>query len=48
MASSRWCDEPVATPMARMPARFADTPVLAKPYRRHDIQAALEQLQAAQ
>ncbi|WP_213602732.1 response regulator [Pseudoxanthomonas japonensis] len=31
-----------------MPARFADTPVLAKPYRRHDIQAALEQLQAAQ
>ncbi len=31
-----------------MPARFADTPVLAKPYRRHDIQAALAQLQAAQ
>ncbi|WP_313928473.1 response regulator [Pseudoxanthomonas sp.] len=31
-----------------MPARFADTPVLAKPYRRHDIQAALEQLQATQ
>lgn len=30
-----------------LPARFADAPVLAKPYRRHDIEAALSQLRTA-
>lgn len=30
-----------------LPARFADAPVLAKPYRRQDIEAALSQLRAA-
>ncbi|KRA52314.1 hypothetical protein ASD77_11580 [Pseudoxanthomonas sp. Root65] len=29
-----------------LPERFADTPVLAKPFRRHDIEAALARLQA--
>ena len=30
-----------------LPERFADAPVLAKPYRRHDIEAALAQLRTA-
>ena len=30
-----------------LPERFADAPVLAKPYRRHDIEAALARLQDA-
>ena len=30
-----------------LPPRFADAPVLAKPFRRHDIEAALAQLPAA-
>ena len=30
-----------------LPERFANTPVLAKPFRRHDIEAALAGLQAA-
>lgn len=30
-----------------LPERFADAPVLAKPYRRHDIEAALARLRTA-
>lgn len=30
-----------------LPERFADTPVLAKPFRRHDIEAALARLHAS-
>jgi CheY-like chemotaxis protein len=30
-----------------LPPRFADAPVLAKPFRRHDIEAALSRLRAA-